>query len=356
LPKAGYAFFTVQLSSHAEALIRLGFEVEIVATEETFADTRKPMETPIPDTTVCGAPYYGSAEEVLRRNAGCFDVVYVLTSDLASFYVRLARRLNPRGNVIFSPGYFIHPELMRRARLEDRPDLMQVAINRRLDELLAVASADVTVVGSAVDQSLIRKGVPGALSSLVHFGCPRRTVARPAERGFDLAVLAGREDSFDFECARYVVEEVLPMVWRLQPDTQCLLVGYETPAWAVKLVRPRVTTVNRTYGDGAAILGRVALTLAPYEQHAGLSPEVLDSFAAGIPCLMTPIVAEGLSLPIELDDLICRDPQEFADRVTTFGDPERYDSIVMRMSEFMTKSFDPADVQSSFSQIIFGNT
>jgi hypothetical protein len=44
------------------------------------------------------------------------------------------------------------------------------------------------------------------------------------------------------------------------------------------------------------VLDRVRLTAAPLRFGAGVKGKVLESFAAGVPCVMTPVAAEGLAL------------------------------------------------------------
>ena len=48
--------------------------------------------------------------------------------------------------------------------------------------------------------------------------------------------------------------------------------------------------------DLAEIFDRVRLTVAPLRYGAGVKGKVLASLSAGIPCVMSPIAAEGISL------------------------------------------------------------
>ena len=62
----------------------------------------------------------------------------------------------------------------------------------------------------------------------------------------------------------------------------------------------------------ADIFDRVRLTIAPLRYGAGVKGKVLESFAAGVPCVMSEIAAEGLALPPLLQDLIGRDADALA--------------------------------------------
>src|SRR5207237_638608 len=60
---------------------------------------------------------------------------------------------------------------------------------------------------------------------------------------------------------------------------------------------------------------RVRLTVAPLRYGAGVKGKVLDSLAAGVPCVMSPIAAEGIALPPTLQDLIGQDAAQLASRI-----------------------------------------
>jgi hypothetical protein len=72
--------------SHMRALRRLGYAVSFAAAEEMTAEFTHDGITP------CAAPFYSSVEDVLRRQAGCFDVLYLHRAEIAASYLALARR------------------------------------------------------------------------------------------------------------------------------------------------------------------------------------------------------------------------------------------------------------------------
>src|ERR1700744_1406365 len=65
----------------------------------------------------------------------------------------------------------------------------------------------------------------------------------------------------------------------------------------------------------AEIFERVRLTVAPLRYGAGVKGKVLESFAAGIPCVMSPIAAEGIPLYSPLDQLVGADAGQMAARI-----------------------------------------
>ena len=67
--------------------------------------------------------------------------------------------------------------------------------------------------------------------------------------------------------------------------------------------------------DLDAVLDTVRLTVAPLRFGAGIKVKVLDSLAAGLPCVMTPLAAEGLELTGRLARLVGDDPAGLAERI-----------------------------------------
>jgi hypothetical protein len=71
------------------------------------------------------------------------------------------------------------------------------------------------------------------------------------------------------------------------------------------------------------VLNAVRLTVAPLRYGAGIKGKVLESFASGVPCVMTPIAAEGLPLPEDALPLVARNADQFAELCLRLHSQER---------------------------------
>jgi O-antigen biosynthesis protein len=124
--------------------------------------------------------------------------------------------------------------------------------------------------------------------------------AAPGERQ-GIALIAGYQHPPNVDAALWLVREILPLVWQHDPAIGCLLVGSRMPEELRQLSRKGVIPLGQGL-DG--IFDRVRLTVAPLRYGAGIKGKVIDSLAAGVPCIGTPIAAEGLDLPPLLLDCI----------------------------------------------------
>src|SRR5207248_6443440 len=99
------------------------------------------------------------------------------------------------------------------------------------------------------------------------------------------------------DAAKWAAREIMPVLREQVSDIELLLVGSDMPDEVAALAAPDVVPVGHVPSLDE-IFARVRLTIAPLRYGAGLQGKVIDSMAAGIPCVMTSVAAEGLDLPV----------------------------------------------------------
>ncbi len=270
------------------------------------------------EITCCVAPFYASVEDVLRRQAGCFDVIYLHRGSIAARYLALARTHQPRARIIYAVADLSHIRLERQALIENRPELLAASARIRLEEYTAAWMADAVITHSAAEAAMLQQAVPGASVHRVAWdvAAQRTQVSWAKRRG--VAFVGSYDHEPNKDATRWLVDSVMPLVWQTQPDIQCLLVGSRMPQVIRDLVRPGVEALGEVADLAASVFDRVRLTVAPLRFGAGLKGKVLDSLAAGVPCVMTGIAAEGMLLPCALQSLIGRDAPAIASLICHF--------------------------------------
>jgi hypothetical protein len=112
----------------------------------------------------------------------------------------------------------------------------------------------------------------------------------------------------------WLIEEIMPRVWRRDPSIICRIVGAGWPDMFRGHLDRRVQLVGAV-PELATLFDQVRLTVAPLRFGAGIKGKVLDSLAAGVPCAMTEIAAEGLALTPPLRSLVGQTPDQLANLV-----------------------------------------
>ncbi len=310
-PRLGHDAGSNVVLSHMASLRRLGYDVVFVPAD---MGGRDPAVLEGQGILVSDAPWYGSVEEVLRRDVGLFDLVYLHRIEVAARFLPLVRFHQPKARVIFAVADLSYLRLSRQAGVEDRPALLDFARQRRAGELMAAHAADAILTHSSFEATLLaQEGVPAAKIVRALWSVPVQLDAVPGhERGVAFIGGYGHEPNIDAAC--WLVNDIMPLVWAEEPGLPCLLAGSEMPASVRALARPGVEVLGEVATLGE-MFARVPVTVAPLRSGAGVKGKVVDSLAAGRPCVCTSIAAEGLDLPQPLRWLIADDADGLARRI-----------------------------------------
>jgi glycosyltransferase involved in cell wall biosynthesis len=289
--------------SHMRALRDLGYQVSFIAAHELLPGQEAVAALEAEQITCWRTPHYASVEEVLRRQADCFDVIYLHRAAMASAYLALARQYCPRARILYSVADLHHLRLGRQARVEARPELLAQSRQLRRIECAAAWSANAVLTHSAQEADWLRRAVLGAKVHLVPFAQSVRPTPVDVAGRRGIAFIGNYAHAPNADAARFLVEEILPLVWRQDQGIDCVLVGSDMPESIRKLARPGVATLGHV-ADLSQVFDRVRLTVAPLRFGAGVKGKVLASFGAGVPCVMSPVGAEGIDLPPPLAGLV----------------------------------------------------
>jgi glycosyltransferase involved in cell wall biosynthesis len=306
VPQPGRDAGSQAMLSHVAALQALGHSVSLVAADDLAGGDEAVLRAQ--DVTLCGLPFYASVEEVLRRQTHSFDVVYLHRASIASRYLNLVRQYQPRARLLYSVADLHHLRLERQAAAEERPELLGEARVMRLKECTAAWQADAVLTHSAEEAALLRRMVPEAHVHLVPWSLPVRAGAArfAARRGVAFIGHYAHEPNVD--AVRWLLDELMPLVWAAEPGIPLLLVGADMPEVLRRRVAAFPPDLVRVLGHVAdlqgEVLDQVRLTVAPLRFGAGVKGKVLESLAAGVPCVMTALAAEGIALPAALADLV----------------------------------------------------
>jgi glycosyltransferase involved in cell wall biosynthesis len=136
---------------------------------------------------------------------------------------------------------------------------------------------------------------------------PDKTV----EPTFDLGFVGNLGYFPNIKAAHYLVERIMPLLWKSNPDIKLLLAGARPNRQLKKLASDRVT-VSEWLPDIRVAYQSCKLFVAPLFDGAGQQNKILEAMAMGIPVITTDHVNEGIGAPPSKVLLIANDPDEFA--------------------------------------------
>ena len=175
-----------------------------------------------------------------------------------------------------------------------------VATDNERETLLGLApDASVEVIQNGVDAESLRPADPPVDSSTVVF-CGVMNYPPNEEAGV------------------WMAREVWPLVRRRKPDARLQLVGsHPTPAVRALASTESGIEVTGHVPDVRPHLWCAALAAAPLLTARGIQNKVLEAVAAGLPTVITPVVARGQPPEVMPACVAAGDPAAFADAVVS---------------------------------------
>lgn len=160
-------------------------------------------------------------------------------------------------------------------------------------ELAMVRAADITLAVTDEEEAQICALVPGARTAVISTVHDPTPVVRPAASRRGLLFVGGFEHPPNVDAARFLVDEVMPLVWQRDGSVEVTIVGSSAPPELADLDRPRVA-MRGWVQDLEPLLGAARALVVPIRFGAGIKGKVTQGLAAGLPVVTTPLGVEGI--------------------------------------------------------------
>jgi glycosyltransferase involved in cell wall biosynthesis len=336
---------------HMRALIALGYRVEFVPARQSGKDAL-PSDHDLAGVRWHRAPAVTSVEDVLRRNAGRYELIYLHRLSNASAYAGLARQWCPQAQIVYSVADLHHLRMQRQAELQALPQLLARAQSTKQSELLAMRNVDAVITHSQAEADYLLAQAPDVRTHVVPWPLMPVPCNTPFAARSGLAFIGSVAHDPNVDAVAWLIEQIMPRVWRRDPSITCHIVGAGWP----DLVRGRLDrriVLTGAVPELATLFDQVRLTVAPLRFGAGIKGKVLDSFAAGVPCVMTPIAAEGLPLTPALRGLVSENPDQLANLIwRAHKDAEFSSKATAAGLDLITREFSTEQVRSALQAVL----
>ncbi|NBP37268.1 MAG: glycosyltransferase [Betaproteobacteria bacterium] len=237
-------------------------------------------------------------EPWLEQNARYLKAAILSRPDVFDGFEPALRR--HRIPSIFYYGHDIHHQRMAMQRQIDPKSHSEAAIERmrereysiwrRSDRVLYLSeeeaqSVERALAGSAVNAQAIQPYVFE----------PNLEPAPRNERSF-LIFVAGFAHPPNEDAAQWLVEQIMPRLWKRWPDLKLKLVG-SNPTQKVKRLAQSGVEVTGYVSDQAlgALYNGAILAVVPLRFGAGVKNKVIEALAQGVPLVTTDIGMQGLA-------------------------------------------------------------
>ncbi|MDH3522125.1 MAG: glycosyltransferase [Acidobacteriota bacterium] len=301
-----------RLSRMLRELLEMGWQVTLAAFDLADGAERPALESA--GIEVLRRPFVHSLEAYLRAHGRRFDRVLLSRLGVARRLLPTVARLCPSAGVVFDTVDLRSLREGREAALRDDSRARKRAERTRKAELRMVAKADATLVTSPIEREYLARQNRIATIAVVPTSYP---VVRPQmefERRSGALFIGGFGHAPNVDGILWFLDEIWPRVKILLPEFQLHVLGEEPPQELYRRARAGVH-IHGFVPDVSAFFEQVRMSVAPLRFGAGLKGKVHQSLALGLPCVATPIAAEGLGLMPDLHAVLAAGANDFAEGV-----------------------------------------
>jgi hypothetical protein len=305
---------SVDIVNLAQALGALGFEVTLAAA----LDHAQP--SPARDSLTraglrCLSPEDApSVETFLVRQGHTIDLCVLCRVYCGGSFLEAALRYARHARIIFNSIDLNFLREERMARLMQDAAALAIAQQVRQREEAIIRASDATIVVSRTERDLLAAEIPEALVAEMPLARPLAPPSTPFTERSGIGFIGGFAHAPNVDGMRHFLAETWPLVLRDLPDLELTIVGADFPAALLDGVPGRVRALGHL-PDIGPWLESLRLTVAPLRFGAGAKGKVASSLSAGVPCIATPVAAEGMLLSEEAGVLVAADPGSFAARL-----------------------------------------
>lgn len=260
-------------------------------------------------------PFVQSLKTYLREQGASHDYVVLSRLGVARRLLPAVKRYCPQVTVLFDSVDLRSLREAREAQLREDGKALKLAHKTERRELAVVERVDATLVTSPVERAYLHKQDPAAVIALVP------TFYRPAAPGAQFRrrtgalFVGGFHHGPNLDGMLWFLDEIWPRVKLLLPGFQLHIVGEDPPQELVRRVTAGVE-VHGYVADLSPLFERVRMSIAPLRYGAGLKGKVHQSLARGLPCVATPIAAEGMGLMPNIHAVLAESASHFAEGIT----------------------------------------
>jgi glycosyltransferase involved in cell wall biosynthesis len=159
------------------------------------------------------------------------------------------------------------------------------------------------------------------------------------EKKYDIVFCGNMHYEPNVNASRYLVGEVMPLVWREIPEATLLLAGAFPKNKVSRLAGERVT-VTGFVDDIRESYASARIFAAPMQTGSGLQNKLLEAMAMRLPCVTTSISNDSLHAEEGREVLVGNTPQEFAAHIVSLlRNEQQRNALAENGNDFVTSRY-----------------
>jgi GT2 family glycosyltransferase/SAM-dependent methyltransferase len=298
------------------------------------------------------APYVTSVQQHLERYGQFYDVVFLFRVTVAERNRGDIQKYCPKVKVIFHTADLHYLREQRQAAVECSGRLARLSNQTRHRELSIIKWADKTIVHSTVECELLSKEVESDKLAVFPWVLDAPGSVVPYENRKDIVFIGGYQHRPNVDAVLFFIKGIFPIIREAIPGIRFYVVG-SNPPQELRRLGGRDVVVTGYVGQLESLLSERRLSVAPIRYGAGIKGKIGTSLSVGLPCVATPVAAEGMELTSDENILVAETPEEFAAAVMRlYRDKELWSRLSTNGVDFVRRRYSFAAGVNTISALL----
>lgn len=284
-------------------------------------------------------PYVSDLTSHLKEYGRYYDIAMLTKVDYAAACIDDVRRYCPQAKVLFNTADLHYLRLQRQAKIEQSNLLAKQAEKVKATELEIMKKSDCTIVVSSDEQKFILNEDSKINVRLIQLlmDVPGKKSSFAKRDG--IVFVGSYQHTPNEDAVLYFAEKIWPLVKQQIPDITFHIIGGNPPP-SIQALASNDIKLAGYVPDLTDYFERCRLSIAPLRYGAGVKGKVGMSLAHGLPCVATPIAAEGMNLAHEENIFVAQNEQHFADGIVKlYSDETLWEKISNNGLQFVENTY-----------------
>jgi hypothetical protein len=147
--------------------------------------------------------------------------------------------------------------------------------------------------------------------------CETLKAIQPFEVRLDIAFLGGYGHMPNVEAVEWFVQKVMPLISISLPKVTFRVYGSGVPQRLIDLAKKtKNVSIEGWVADVFDVYSTCRVFVAPLQSGAGIKGKVIGALAHGVPCVLSPVAAEGIPVGDGVNAAIAETPEQWARKIT----------------------------------------
>jgi len=245
------------------------------------------------------------------------DFVWLHRPEIFAKYYPIITKCKPEAKVFFDMVDFHYLRFKRESELTQNADILKKADKYLKLELDNCRKADKIIVISDVEKESL-KDFYKEEAKIISIGNIHQFIENENpvsyENRKDLLFIGGFDHKPNVDAVNYLAEEIMPLLWKSNPDISITIIGSNPPESIQKLNSEKFKVVGYVE-DVTPYFLNTRIFVAPLRYGAGIKGKIGQSLEFGLPLVTTNIGAEGFDFQGNRHVIVGNTSHEIVDNI-----------------------------------------